>query len=160
MAFGTPEWDITPERLLKVEQLGASGLKQRWAAQALGINENTFTKKKTVSREFLEAWERGRQAFADKMMEAMPKVFGGLVKNATEMAIDGKTGNKTGTPGGDVKAQELLLKHLASGFQDKAAEAAKLGTLNVGVQIILPDNGRKAIVEADEPKRIGDGQAD
>lgn len=156
MGYGDREWVLTPERLKKVEQLGASGLKQRWAAQALGLNENTFTKKKEIP-EFLEAWERGRESFAAKMMEAMPQVLGGLVKNATEMAIDGKTGNRTGTPGGDVKAQELLLKHLASGFQDKAAEAAKLGTLNVGVQIILPDNGRKAIVEADEPKRLGDG---
>lgn len=94
---GRPAIAITKAVLKKLEKLGASGLNQRWAAQALGMSEDTFGLRRQDNPDFSAAWRRGRAAYAMMIASKAPAVIQGLLKNAT---------TKTkGAPGGNVAAQ-------------------------------------------------------
>lgn len=94
---GRPPLALTPKFLAKLEKIGASGVNQKWAAQALCINVETFIIKRREYPEFSEAWERGKAKFAAMILEAAPKIMSGLIKNGIT-----KTDS---APGGNVSAQ-------------------------------------------------------
>ena len=143
---GRAPFEITEDVLNRVHRAGKLGLNKGQTAQYLGVSAETIRIHSMQHPELWATWEQGR-------MEGVMETAGSLYRNANEMAIDGKTGKPTGTPGGDFKAQQLYLKHVA-GWRD--GEEAQGGPVSVAVQIILPDNGRKAL-EADQRERIGSG---
>ena len=93
---------ITPDLLKKVEDLAELGLNQRQISANLGINQNTFIRKRKLSSEFEDAWRKG-------LAKGIEKVTRGLQINALTPT--------EANPGGVLGAQTFYLKTKA-GWSD------------------------------------------
>ena len=117
---GRPPFEITDKVLKKVEELAAKGANQRWASMALGISDELFSQRKGDNLDFLEAWQRGRAIWSERILAAAPLIIDGLIVNATTPTKE--------SPGGSTAAQlGYLSKVLGVGDDEGQAKAKGTG---------------------------------
>jgi hypothetical protein len=125
---------LTDDILKKAYNAARAQMSQQDIAALIGIAPSTLSKQKKILGKLAQEMERGR-------IDGLGLVANGLFVNAvTPMP-------KLGMPGGNIKAQMFMLER--KGGWKQQVEVAGDPENPIQIQIMLPDNGRKKIIDVD-----------
>ncbi len=119
-----PVWEITPDRIAKIQEYAYELMSKREIAACLGIHETTLISKLKESPSFAMAYDEGRQKGLDNEVAQIRAVKASLYANAQPHEVIAKDGETVIEVPGDVKAQTFILKARREGWIDNKVEVS------------------------------------